>query len=109
MKKQLTLYLVLSLLAGLLVTACAGVATGVGPMTLHQPIVGPAVVGLEAPALDLAPLANSMLSRHLAMEKATQTQLQTEWALEHGGCSRGGHDDLGMYNGDLSIAQQSNP
>jgi hypothetical protein len=105
MKKQLAVYLVLGLLAGLLVTACAGVVTGVGPLTIHQPIMGPAVVGLEAPAIEVAPLGNPMLSRHLQGEKLAQPQAAAEWVFEYGGCPRGAHD----VSGATAKTEQSNP
>ncbi len=73
LKKHVTFYLVLGIVAGLFLTACAGVVTGrvdmpVGGTTL----LGPAVDIWQAPALDF--LRPEVM--HFKSEQAVRAQVQ---------------------------------
>ena len=60
-KRRLTLYLVVGIVAGLFVTACAGAATGQIDMLGNQDVVagGPLVRSISLPSLDIARPAQS--------------------------------------------------
>ncbi len=95
-RRKLALYLVLGLLVGLLLTACAGVAAGQNGVTLGGPsIFGPSIDTLALPALSQAQ-AHPVMMRSLMGARELQQiqqlqQLQQLQSLYHsGGCSHGG-------------------
>jgi hypothetical protein len=102
-RKSLALYLVLGLLLGLLLTACAGVAAGQNGVTVGGPsIFGASIDSLAVPALDLAPAqAQPLMMRSLfsARELQQVQQLQQMQSLFHAGGCHGGD---GYYGGDAS-------
>ena len=87
-KRKLAFFLVIGLIAGLFITACAGVATGqvnfidTGGMVAF----GPSIDTVTLPALNFEALSP-------ATNTALNTLAKAEMQTQHSGaaCSRGGH------------------
>jgi hypothetical protein len=86
-RKQRSVYLVLGLVVGLFLTACAGVATGQIDVAgaVNVPVLGPAIEGLHLPELNFRP-ATLDTARQMELHRTVESAV---WSGPY--CLRGDH------------------
>lgn len=92
MNKRRAVFLVLGIILGLLVTACAGIATSDGQVLSGPTLFGPSIDSLSLPVLEPAPAAEARPMQAVRMERVAEQAV--EQAIEQA------QQQMMLYGGD---------